>query len=96
MSDESHHHHDGDGGHSHHRRQGWGYMFSRESWSMTVANFRESTLPWHKTIFVAAANYWPGEHAAVALRRSFVAAANYWRKMRGWQVCCGNTGHPGC
>ena len=25
-----------------------------------------------------------------------VAVSNYWRKVRGWQVCCGNTGHPGC
>ena len=59
MSDEHNHdHHSEDGGHSHHRRQGWGYMFSRESWGMTAANFRASGLPWHKTLLVAAANYW--------------------------------------
>ena len=77
MSDEFHHdHHGEDGGHSHHRQREWGDLLSRDIWCMTVANLRESRLPWHKTLFVA--------------------AANYWRKIRGWQVCCGNVGHPGC
>ena len=53
-----HHHHDHDGGHDHHQ-QGWlAYIFSRETRRMTAANFRESGLPWHRTLIVAASNYW--------------------------------------
>ncbi len=56
MSDE--HHHDHHGEHNHHRQRGWRDAFSREAWSMTVANIRGSGLPWYKTLFVAAGNYW--------------------------------------
>ena len=52
------HHHDHDGGHDHRRRRGWRDAFSPEAWSITVANFRASDLPLHKTLLVAASNYW--------------------------------------
>ena len=52
-----HHHHDHHGGHEHRRRRGWRDAFSPEAWSMTLANFRESELPWHRRLLVAAANY---------------------------------------
>ena len=53
-----HHHHGHDGEHDH-PRQGWlAYIFSRETRRMTAANFRESELPWHRTLIVAASNYW--------------------------------------
>ena len=51
-----HHHHDHHGGHEH-RRRGWRDAFSPEAWSMTLANFRESELPWHRRLLVAASNY---------------------------------------
>lgn len=52
------HHHDHDEEHEHHR-QGWlSYIFSAETRRMTAANFRESGLPLHKTLLVAASNYW--------------------------------------
>lgn len=52
-----HHHHDHHGGHEHRRRRGWRDAFSPEAWSMTLANFRESELPWHRRVLVAASNY---------------------------------------
>ncbi len=83
MSDEHHHdHHDhhgeyGEHGeHDHQRQRGWSDLLTLETWYTTVANIRASELPWHRTLVVA--------------------ASNYWRKMIGLQMCCGNTGHPGC
>ena len=70
------HHHDHNGEHDHHRQREWSDLLSLDTWCTTVANFRASELPWHRTLVVA--------------------ASNYWQKMRGLQVCCGNTGHPGC
>ena len=62
MSGEHGHHHDHDhdhdGEHDHRRRRGWSDAFSPEAWSMTLANFRESELPWHRRFLVAGSNYW--------------------------------------
>ena len=56
------HHHDHNHGHNgehdHHGQGSWRDMFSRESWRATAANFRGSELPWHRTLLVAASNYW--------------------------------------
>ena len=52
------HHHDHDGEHEHRRRRGWRDAFSPEAWSMTLANFRESDLPWRRRLLVAGSNYW--------------------------------------
>lgn len=61
MSGEHHHHDHGHGHdheHGHHRRRGWRDAFSPDAWSATLANFRESELPLHRKLSVAAANYW--------------------------------------
>lgn len=55
--DHYHHDHDHDAEHDHRRRRGWRDAFSPEAWSITLANFRESQLPWHRKLLVAAANY---------------------------------------
>ncbi len=59
MSGDHHHDHNHDhyGEHEHRRRRGWRDAFSPEAWSMTLANFRESELPWHRRLLVAASNY---------------------------------------
>ena len=59
MSGDHHddHNHDHHGGHEHRRRRGWRDAFSPEAWSMTLANFRASELPWHRRLLVAASNY---------------------------------------
>ncbi|MCY4449778.1 MAG: hypothetical protein OXE02_13145 [Chloroflexi bacterium] len=59
MSGDHHHDHDHehDGEHDHRRRRGWRDAFSPEAWSITIANFRESELPWPRKLLVAASNY---------------------------------------
>lgn len=61
MSDEHgehhhHHHHHGEDGHP--RQREWSDLLTWEIWRLTIANMRESGLPWWKTPFAAAANYW--------------------------------------